>query len=246
MEGSDEQNWENVCDSLTDFKQDFKTFVNTDRDMLWGSMAHTFTLSPKIVAALYWTSGIRAACIFLLVAFLLKFGTFYVSIPRIAEIMNRVKDNFTILTNKQELLIMKIYIDTGILFTKVLAVVFMQSVTYVCLCVLLPCITMLLNPSNITRRQKIPFFTIWFEERYYYIAALYSSICLMVGVITIIGTEGLFLIFLHHTCAMFNIACYRIKDAVNDADLLMARFGKSVAMHDRLIGGIMMHQRAIE
>ncbi|KAG7188335.1 hypothetical protein KM043_007992 [Ampulex compressa] len=61
---SAEQNWENVCDSLTDFKQDLRTFINTDRDMLWGSIAHTFTLSPKIVAALFWTSGIHAGCMY--------------------------------------------------------------------------------------------------------------------------------------------------------------------------------------
>ncbi|KAG7188337.1 hypothetical protein KM043_007994 [Ampulex compressa] len=136
-----------------------------------------------------------------------KYSIFSASIPNIVKVMNFIKQDWAILMYEGELRILENYMRAKIIMLKCLAVIIGQCVICFNFFSLLPCIFMLINPSNTPRRQKIPVLSLWLEGSYYNVVAIYLCFVASVGGMTLIGTEGLMVMFVQHACAMFSIAC---------------------------------------
>ncbi|XP_070151867.1 odorant receptor 30a-like isoform X3 [Polyergus mexicanus] len=52
------------------------------------------------------------------------------------------------------------------------------------------------------------------KEKYFYLIALHQHVAICIGILAMIATGTMLITYLQHTCAMFNIACYRIEKAI--------------------------------
>ncbi|KAG7199842.1 hypothetical protein KM043_018772 [Ampulex compressa] len=156
--------------------------------------------------------------------FLVKYISFYSCAPGMITIINRMKDDWLMLKCEGEIRIIEKYMLLGRFLSKLATD----------------------DPPNAPRRYKMPFVDLSFKEKHYYVVLICWGTHALFGAVTLLATETSMLLFTQHTCGVFGIACYRMRNAFEEENKLVPQFKNNLLVCDRLIGAITIYQRAID
>ncbi|XP_039311103.1 uncharacterized protein LOC113003323 isoform X3 [Solenopsis invicta] len=184
--------------------------------------------------------------IILIICFV-KYITFYAVFDNIKEFQGRVRYNWDILKDKQEIEIISKHGSYGKLFTIFLT---MSAYTFCIFHMFTQYLAVFLNiiiPLNVSRPRKLMILTEYFidPEKYFYIISIYLTIALTLSIV-VWATESFSLTNALHAFGLFKIASYRIKNILSGINPHMCLTKRYTISHDRIIAAVDFHRRAIE
>ncbi|XP_026828736.1 uncharacterized protein LOC105287477 isoform X3 [Ooceraea biroi] len=181
----------------------------------------------------------------------LKYNLHCLNIKKVEVLLERIQHDWSILNNAREIEIIKKYSAIG-KFITLLVILFIYVSTFVFIVIELVSIFLLdiaadVNESNI-RRLPILMECFVDQQKYFFVCLLSIFLIVLCGFATVAATETFYMSLIQHACGLFQIASYRIeqalhKDVVRDITSLVER---NTMIYLRIISGINMHKRAIE
>ncbi|XP_025988045.2 uncharacterized protein LOC105197964 isoform X2 [Solenopsis invicta] len=181
--------------------------------------------------------------------YLIKYETFCIVAKKIKYLMDHVEEDWNMLKDKRELEILERYTYIGSMCTMGLTIVGFVAVL---ICILLPFLPNILDfiaPLNVSRPQQLLFPGEYFvdQQKFFYAISLQINITMGLILLTLIGTETLYVTYVQHACGMFEVASYRMAQAFN-AKLLQDYTceKQAIIICKRIIEAIRIHKRALE
>ncbi|KAF3054375.1 Odorant receptor 383 [Nylanderia fulva] len=178
---------------------------------------------------------------------IISFVTFYMAwIIKIFQL--RVRDNWTILTNDQEINIMRKHAHIGKLFTIIIATIVYSGIFIYLLIHYIPSLLDIVIPLNESRSRKFVIQTEYSvdQQKYFHILAMHIYITLILIATTGVATETFSLTSAIHSFGMFKIASYRIEHMLSENAPQICIAEKYTIFHRKIIAAVDVHRRALE
>ncbi|KAL6264370.1 hypothetical protein P5V15_004482 [Pogonomyrmex californicus] len=184
-------------------------------------------------------------------SYLLKYNILCVNKKKMRSLMERVRCDWNELNNALELEIIKKYSTLGRLITLgTILFVYISTFVFIVIQLLSNFILNIAVATNESHPRQLPAPLECFvdEQKYFTLLLLFIFILALCGLTTMVATETLFMSYTQHACGLFEVANYRIEQALHR---VMARNVSSVAeqnsiMCQGIISMIDMHKKAIE
>ncbi|XP_071628216.1 uncharacterized protein [Temnothorax longispinosus] len=210
------------------------TFITTDYDI--DILLHVLTYSVQ------W------------LAHTLKYNICCLKIRQMRNVMDQVRCDWTVLNNVQEVKIIKKYSAIG-RFITLIATLFTYGSTFIFVMILflssffLQDITSNKNESHL-RQFPIRVECFIDQQKYFLLILLAIGIVGVCGITTALATEVLNMSYAYHACSLFEIASYRIEQAMHKNMMQgiaspIERSSKKIICQG-IINGFKMYRRAIE
>ncbi|XP_011861330.1 PREDICTED: uncharacterized protein LOC105558329 [Vollenhovia emeryi] len=187
--------------------------------------------------------------IVLCLIYIIKYQTFCIVAKKLRSLMKHIEEDWNMLKDKKELEIIEQYTYIGSMCTLSLTILGCFA-TVVCLFLpFVPSILDIIAPLNVSRPRQLLFPGEYFvdQQKFFYAIVLQVDITLGLIIATLISTESLYVTFVQHACAMFQIASYRMDQAFNDKFLQGYTSEKhAIIVCKRIIEAVYIHKRAIE
>ncbi|XP_026826430.1 uncharacterized protein LOC105276768 isoform X6 [Ooceraea biroi] len=84
------------------------------------------------------------------------------------------------------------------------------------------------------------------QEKYYYVILIHMNAALFIGILTVIATGTLMIMFFQHACGMFKIACYRIEHAIEINTLKHISFNSEPSISKKIVYAVNIHREAMQ
>ncbi|XP_024871340.1 uncharacterized protein LOC112454276 [Temnothorax curvispinosus] len=181
--------------------------------------------------------------------YIIKYQTFCIVARKIRYLMDHVEEDWNMLKDKKELEIIEKYTYIGSMCTLSLTILGFVGVLIYLFVPLIPNILDIIAPLNISRQRQFIFPGEFFvdQQKFFYAILLQLDITIGIIITTLIGTESLYVTYVQHACAMFQIASYRMDQAFNDKFLQGYTSEKQpIIICKRIIEAIRIHKRALE
>ncbi|KAL6260649.1 hypothetical protein P5V15_008168 [Pogonomyrmex californicus] len=178
--------------------------------------------------------------------FMIKYIAFHLnintdSLKHLQHIHNEIKD-------ENEIAIVTKYKCIANRYTVLLTVVAICGTIIIIIIQLLSIMINVDISTNVSVSPRLLIMTEYFidQEKYLYLILLHVYMTLCIGEIVMLAIGSLFITYLQHTCGMFRIASYRIKQAIK-IDILQNVNQKSKILITRgIICAINIHRQAIK
>ncbi|XP_077258717.1 uncharacterized protein LOC143895477 [Temnothorax americanus] len=181
--------------------------------------------------------------------YIIKYQTFCIVARKIKYLMDHVEEDWNMLKDKKELEIIEKYTYIGSMCTLSLTILGFVGALIFLFVPLIPNILDIIAPLNISRQRQFIFPGEYFvdQQKFFYAILLQLDITIGIIITTLIGTESLYVTYVQHACAMFQIASYRMDQAFNDKFLQGYTSEKQpIIICKRIIEAIHIHKRALE
>ncbi|XP_026828774.1 uncharacterized protein LOC105287226 isoform X2 [Ooceraea biroi] len=181
----------------------------------------------------------------------LKYNIHCLNIKKVEVLLERIQHDWSILTNAREIEIIKKYSAIG-KFITLLVILFIHLSAFGFVLIYLVSTFLSdtavdVNESNI---RNLPGLTEYFidQQKYFFLILFHISFFVWCGLAVVAATESFYMSLIQHACGLFQIASYRIeqalhKDLVRNVTSIVER---NTIINRKLISGINMHKRAIE
>ncbi|KAH0945378.1 hypothetical protein HN011_009607 [Eciton burchellii] len=181
--------------------------------------------------------------------YFLRFLSNIVHINKVKEMMDRVQHDWNTLKDEREYEIIRYYTVIGMRYTIIFFVISLPLLSFFILMFYLPGFLDLVHPLNESRSRRLPILAEYYildEQKHFYLILFHQSLLSLFGVIAVLSTETLNMLYVHHACGLFEIASYRLKHVMKDEMSSMCTNKKHNKIHMRIIGAINIHRKAIE
>ncbi|KAH0945383.1 hypothetical protein HN011_009612 [Eciton burchellii] len=184
-------------------------------------------------------------------SYTLKYNVLCLNIKKMRDLTERVRQDWSELSNMQELKIIRKYSAIGRLIT-----LLSSSFIYFCIfnfVLIQLSVNLYLDFTAAANESRIREFPALFEyfvdhQKYYYLCLCHIFLFVLTGLTTMIATETLYMSYTQHACGLFQIASCRIErtllrnmmqDATPSAE-------KKSMLCQGIINAVNIHKRAIE
>ncbi|RLU21178.1 hypothetical protein DMN91_005551 [Ooceraea biroi] len=177
----------------------------------------------------------------------INYFSFIIKAHAVKQIMDQLQNICTNLTDETEVDIMKNYGSKTRSYTASIIIYALCNFIIFLLLPLLPKIAgviLFINESQL--HHTVYIMTEYFvdREKYFYLILLHMDAAVCIGAIALIGVGTMFIGYLKHTCAMFEICSYRIKHAIMlDAESVQLR---DYMIHKKIKYAVDIHRKGIE
>ncbi|XP_077269411.1 uncharacterized protein LOC143901202 isoform X2 [Temnothorax americanus] len=178
-------------------------------------------------------------------AFVIKYNSFCVNSNTIKYLMEQLQCIYDDLMDKNEITIIDRYADIAKRYTITLTICLCCSISAVTVAQLWPDFDIILS-ANKSRSYRLQVSTEYFidQEKYYYLLLLHINLALYMGLTVLLATGLMLLAFLYHACGMFEIASYRISNAI-DIYISSIKLKNKSLVCKGLIYGVHIHRKAM-
>ncbi|XP_011864030.1 PREDICTED: uncharacterized protein LOC105559958 isoform X2 [Vollenhovia emeryi] len=162
---------------------------------------------------------------FLCVVYLLKYNTVYFNSNHVKNLFDQIQCDWKLIENMDELKIIKKYAYK----TKLWAI----ATT---------------SPLDEPRQRKFPIQVELFvdQERYFYHVSVFFIILAFVGMTILMATENMYMIFIQHSCALFELISFRLTCAF-DTDMSKTTPSKTKCkLCTKLLSALNTHQHCLK
>ncbi|EFN85016.1 hypothetical protein EAI_14346, partial [Harpegnathos saltator] len=165
------------------------------------------------------------------------------------RLMDHIERDWNMLKDKRELDIIGRYTYIGSMCTLSFTI-FGAVATIVCILLpFIPIIHDILTPLNISRPRQLLFPGEYYidQRKYFYVISLYLDLALILIIITLLGTETLYVTHVQHACGLFQIASYRMNQAFDESlSQVYTPEKRTIFVYQRIIEAVHIHKRALE
>ncbi|XP_011861073.1 PREDICTED: uncharacterized protein LOC105558143 [Vollenhovia emeryi] len=184
-------------------------------------------------------------------AYTLKYNVLCLNIRQMRGLMERMVDDWNTLNNKQEIEIIKEFSDIGRFITLITTLFIYVSIFCFILSQFLSNFLLDITFSkNESRLRQFPVLIECFidQQKHFFLILSVMGIFVVSGLTTVVATETLNMSYTHHACGLFEIASYRIEQALlKDAVYNTLSFTKrNTIICQGIINGFNMYKNAIE
>ncbi|XP_072765628.1 uncharacterized protein [Anoplolepis gracilipes] len=186
----------------------------------------------------------------LYIFFFIKYISFYINIKSVKYLLKQLQNIYNELTDENEISILRKYGSYGERLT---------ALTILSVILLLPApilyqfcpnffdILLFINESRRFPLKKI-IVTEYFidQKKYYYLILLHANVALFIGLVTIIATGMILIVYQQFACGMFRIASYRIERAMTVDTLRKDSLRNKNWTYKKLIRAVNMHREAMK
>ncbi|XP_019885685.2 uncharacterized protein LOC109610615 isoform X2 [Camponotus floridanus] len=180
--------------------------------------------------------------------FLILYSWFHINMEVVKCSLEQLQNMYNELTDKNEITIIKKYGNYGKRYTAGLILTVVFFAPSLGLYLHWPYLVNRLLPINDFRSRSSLFVTEYFidQEKYSYLILFHTLTALFIGIITIIATGTLFIVYAHYGCGMFRITNYRIEQ-VMAIDTLQKKsiLRNKNLIYKKLIRAVDMHREAM-
>ncbi|XP_019889813.1 uncharacterized protein LOC105287138 isoform X3 [Ooceraea biroi] len=208
---------------------------------------HYYKLNRIIMVCLglwpYNTSAFRKIQIIFYEALLISF-----SLCQFKYIFSRLRYDWNILKNQTEFEIIQKHADK----TRFYTIIFMLIATSVVLGVIslafASTILDIIIPLNESRPLRLPIEVEYFvdQQRYFYAISLHMGMTFYAGMMIMTAITTIFIAYVSHNCAIFEIVSYRLEHMFDEKILEMSKDIREHILHERLIDAVHLHCRAVD
>ncbi|XP_011879582.1 PREDICTED: uncharacterized protein LOC105568483 [Vollenhovia emeryi] len=184
--------------------------------------------------------------------FLAKHITFLFITENIKQLRKRVRNNWSVLVNDQEIDIMHKYTNGGKSFTKIFAISIYFGIFAFTLMQYLPDLLDGIVPLNESRPSMLIHQAKYFtnQEKYFYILIMHEVIGMFLCATTAIAAESFSLVNALHAFGMFNVASYRMEHMLSINISQIRELAKScdstIIFCDKIVAAVDIHKRAMQ
>ncbi|XP_011687005.1 PREDICTED: uncharacterized protein LOC105449451 [Wasmannia auropunctata] len=154
------------------------------------------------------------------------------------------------LKDKKECEILERYTYIGSMCTFSLTILGFMATLFCLFLPLIPSILDIIMPLNVSRPRQLMFPGDYFvdQQKFFYAILLQINFAIGLILITLIGTESLYVTYVQHACGMFQIASYRMEQAFKQLKFLQEYTSEkqAIIICKRIIEAIHIHNRALE
>ncbi|XP_019696731.1 uncharacterized protein LOC105182722 isoform X3 [Harpegnathos saltator] len=183
------------------------------------------------------------------IVFIIKYQTFCLIPGKLRRLMDHIERDWNMLKDKRELDIIGRYTYIGSMCTLSFTI-FGAVATIVCILLpFIPIIHDILTPLNISRPRQLLFPGEYYidQRKYFYVISLYLDLALILIIITLLGTETLYVTHVQHACGLFQIASYRMNQAFDESlSQVYTPEKRTIFVYQRIIEAVHIHKRALE
>ncbi|XP_070151973.1 odorant receptor 49b-like [Polyergus mexicanus] len=193
--------------------------------------------------------NVFSSALFFLV-FLIQYIWFYINIGMVKGLLEQLLNIYDDLTDENEISIMKEYGSYAKRYTVGLM---LFLIIFVCILILYPfwpqILDILLSTNESLSRPPLSgmFVTEYFvdQKKYFYLILLHGNAALFIGVVTVLATGTLLIVYQQYACGMFRIASYRLEQALAVDTLRKGSLRNKNLIHKELIHAVDMHREAM-
>ncbi|KAG8037034.1 hypothetical protein G9C98_004356 [Cotesia typhae] len=224
------------------------------------NLAYILQVGPKILADIVHSDD-RELIFETLAPTITDFAAFakyintFINAKKIKNLLERIKEDWRLITNNSEKLILKKYAGVGkLMATGYVGFVYTSTVMFI-IEPILPIFMNSILKTNITAPHKFAVPMEWIvidKDKYYWLLLSNSSVCIMIILTTLICYDVIFITVVHHAYGLFAITGYRIKNLPNNT-IHEKNFPKFDSITNRgdihykhLVSCIRIHRRALE
>ncbi|XP_067209657.1 odorant receptor 4-like [Linepithema humile] len=165
------------------------------------------------------------------------------TVKYLIEQLQRICDN---IKDKNEILIIERYANHAKRYTIMLITVAVYGISCVMGVQLWPTFCDIILSAKVTRPQywlKMEYFID--EERYFYVSLLHTNVALIIASLTTIGTGALIIVYFQYACAMFQIASYRLEQAIQIYTVQGVILLNEKMIYKKIVCAIDIHRKAM-
>ncbi|CAK9830011.1 hypothetical protein ANTRET_LOCUS7256 [Anthophora retusa] len=200
------------------------------KDMNWKELVQTFS---------YFTISL---------SYVLKYLTFLIHQDTEKEIYDRIRNDWIMLTNKEELRIMHKY--SSVTRTAIICFTFIicPSLMVLIFDILKSSILDILFPLNYTCPRTFPITMEYFvdQQKYFYLIAAHIIIVNTFGAIILLSTEVSAVTLVQHICGLYKIVSYRIDHTFVSNIPGLSPAERNIVVHRRIVSLVNLHKRVKE
>ncbi|XP_071628224.1 uncharacterized protein [Temnothorax longispinosus] len=179
----------------------------------------------------------------------LKYFTTYINGSKLKELMEQVRNDWNSLKEEEELKIIHNRANVGRSCIIALLIWLYSTFFLLVLILISPNILNIVMPLNESRQSwQLPTTMEFFidREKYIELLTLYLFVTAFIGLSTMISKEMFLLMYVQHTCAMFQITSYRIERTVNKNHTKSLISAEKFNSHKSIVEAIDSHQNVIK
>ncbi|EZA61376.1 hypothetical protein X777_12474 [Ooceraea biroi] len=188
------------------------------------------------------------SCVLFLSFVTIHYTSFRFNIKTVKDLMEQLHCACTKLRDKNEIAIIQEYGSTANRITAAFVVLFgIIKSAFWAIQVAIPYLDNV-TPINGCRPHRLYIAVEYFidQEKYYYVILIHINAALFIGILTVLATATLMLMFFHHACGMFKIACYRIEHAIEINTLKHISFNSVPSISKKIVYAVDIHRQAMQ
>ncbi|KAL6425025.1 hypothetical protein ACFW04_009376 [Cataglyphis niger] len=194
--------------------------------------------------------NVFSSALFFLV-FLIQYAWFSINIKVVKYLLDRLLNIYNDLTDKNEIRIMEEY---GSYARRYTAGLIMIVVIFAPVLILYPFCSHVFDvllttnkfPSRLSLRSMYVSEYFMDQKKYFYLTLLHGNAALFLGIVTLLGTGTLLIVYLQYSCGMFRIASYRLEQALAVDTLRKNNLRNKNLIQKELIHAVDMHREAMK
>ncbi|XP_036138642.1 uncharacterized protein LOC105838264 [Monomorium pharaonis] len=180
----------------------------------------------------------------------LKYNALCLNMKQMRDLMERVCCDWNELNNIQEIEIIKEYSAFGRFITLVLTLFMYTCISCFILVQFLSNILIdIMSSKNESHLRQFPILIECFIDQQKYFFPILLQLCVVVicGLTTVLAAETINMLYTQHVCGLFEIASYRIEQALHpDIIQSIAPTKRNSMIYQEIINGFNMYRRATE
>ncbi|XP_077270660.1 uncharacterized protein LOC143901897 [Temnothorax americanus] len=182
------------------------------------------------------------------ITFAIKYSIFSNNVEVIKCLLEQLQHNCNELTDENEINIIKQYAICAKRYTIALTLVGIFIIIILILYPIWSRVFYILLSINETHARISPLLvTKYFvDKRYFYLIFFHTNAALFIGLIAMLATGTMFIVYLQHACGMFQITCYRIARTMTLETLRKNSLQNEYLIYKRLICAVDMHRKAMK
>ncbi|KAH0948798.1 hypothetical protein HN011_007583 [Eciton burchellii] len=179
----------------------------------------------------------------------ITYNSFWFNIHNVKYSFEQLQNICNELKDEGEITIIKKYGNNTKRYTVILSLLAMCSTFLISFLPIWPQILNTILSINVSQSRRIAhIMTEYFidQERYFYLILLHINTAICIGVTAVIATGTMLLGYLVHTCGLFSIVSYRIKQAMTFDTMKNANQKNQILIYKKMVCAIDMHRKAMK
>ncbi|XP_026828772.1 uncharacterized protein LOC105285098 isoform X3 [Ooceraea biroi] len=177
----------------------------------------------------------------------IKYCTLIIQANNVKQLVEQIRHDWKLVKGKLEIDIIKKYAENGRFVTIIVIVCCHCGIICYITLQLLPLILNVIAPLNESRSVKLIATTEYFlnREKYIWVMLVHEIVTVYLRMVTMCSTSMTLMMQILHACALFNIASYRMENAIQENVLTIHDHLKENLLHQRIAHVVLIHRRAI-
>ncbi|KAF3054355.1 Odorant receptor 270 [Nylanderia fulva] len=183
----------------------------------------------------------------LCIIYVLKYNIVYFNSNQIKKLFDQIQRDWHLIKNTDELKIIQKYANKSRFFT-----IFSGSIVYpgtfaFISIIFIPDILNIIAPLDEPRQRQFPIHVELFvdSEKYFYLISILIMLAAFLGMTVLMATETMYMIFLQHTCGLFELVSCRLTYAFNKCLLRTTPSKPKCKLCTKLLNVFITHQHCL-